>query len=280
MLKLYTLIILICFFGVTHAQQNMTICHTPATANFARFATDKTFNRNHPEPLPYVHQSETGRIVTFETPDGKTAEAFFLKAPVDSDDYLFVIHEWWGLNDHIKKEAEKYYDDLEVVNVLALDLYDGKVATSQEQASAFMKQVKEERALAIIKGAIDFVGISAEIATIGWCFGGGWALQAAIQAGDEAQGAVMYYGMPENDPVKIKKIDFPVLGIFASKDEWITPEIVNEFQAKMEKASGDLKIRFYEAEHAFANPSNPQYDKEATEDAYRRSLAFLKKVLD
>ncbi|UII33703.1 dienelactone hydrolase family protein [Fulvivirga ulvae] len=263
------------------AQSDITMCHTPATESFAMFASNMEFNAEHPEPEPYTHHSEIGKMIKINTPDGKTANAYLLEAQVDSDDYLFVIHEWWGLNGHIKKMAEKYYSDLGTVNVLALDLYDGKIAETREKASEYMGQVDDKRARAIIKGALDHAGNSSEIATIGWCFGGGWALQAAMMAGGEAQGAVMYYGMPEKDVDKIKaKINFPVLGIFAKKDEWITPEVVSKFQKDMKEAQKELNVHFYEATHAFANPSNPNHDEEATEDAYRKSLAFLKRVLD
>lgn len=271
----------ISFVTPAAAQEGITVCHTPATESFSMLGADPDFNSSHREPLPYVHQSEIGRMITFEVADGKKANAYFLEAQVDSDDYLFVIHEWWGLNDHIKKMAEKFYSDLGTVNVLAIDLYDGKVADTREKASEYMQQVNDKRARAIIDAALDFAGNSSEIATVGWCFGGGWALQAAMLAGDEAQGAVMYYGMPEKDIETIKeKVNFPVLGIFAKKDEWITPEMVEGFQKNMREASKELVVHFYEADHAFANPSNPDYDEDATKDAYDKSLAFLKRVLD
>lgn len=281
-MKIFTLFIALLFsLNLLIAQSEMSICHTPATESFAMFASNQKFNSEHPVPEPYVHRSKIGKMIKIKTSDGKTANAYLLESQVDSDDYLFVIHEWWGLNGHIKKIAEKYYSDLGTVNVLALDLYDGRIAETREKASEYMGQVDDKRARAIIQGAIDYAGNSSEIATIGWCFGGGWALQAAMMAGSEAQGAVIYYGMPEKDVEKIKeKVNFPVLGIFARKDEWITPEIVENFQKDMEEAQKELNVHFYEATHAFANPSNPNHDKEATEDAYQKSMAFLKRVLD
>lgn len=268
-------------YSTVDAQDDITICSTSATESFALLASGSDFMAEHSEPLPYIHQSDIGRMITFETPDGKKANAYFLESQVDSDDYLLVIHEWWGLNDHIKKMAEKLYSDLGTVNVLALDLYDGKVASSREDASKYVQQLDDQRAVAIINGAIDFAGNSSEIATIGWCFGGSWALQAAMLAGSEAKGAVMYYGMPEKDINKIKnKINFPVLGIFAKKDKRITPEVVGNFKENMQEASKELFVHFYEADHAFANPSNPDYDEKAAKDAYDKSLIFLKRVLD
>ncbi len=257
----------------------ITLCHTPATESFAVFAANENFNAAHDTPLPYVHRSEVGKMLTFKGSDGKEAKAYVLMAKEDTDNYLFVIHEWWGLNEHIKKEAEKLYHDMGNVNVMALDLYDGKVADKREEAAKYMQSVKTERATAIIEGALNHIGDKARVGTIGWCFGGGWSLQSALIAGEQAVACVIYYGMPEKDVERLKTLSCDVLGIFASKEKWITPEVVGNFAKDMKKAEKDLVVKSYDAEHAFANPSNPQYDKEATKDAYGHTMEFLKKRL-
>jgi carboxymethylenebutenolidase len=259
------------------AQDNITICHTPATESFAVFASNKDFNKEHALPMAYVHTSETGKMISFRTPDGKSGNAFFIPEK-ESDSYVFVIHEWWGLNDHIKKEADKIHTDLGV-NVIALDLYDGKVATTREQAGEYMGAVNTDRAKAIINGAIEFAGNNASIGTIGWCFGGGWSLQTALLAGDKAVACVIYYGMPEKDINVLKTLNAPVLGIFAKKDEWITPEVADNFKKNMVEAGKEVEIKMYDAVHAFANPSNPEHDKEASAEAYTLALALFEKTL-
>ncbi|MBL3654705.1 dienelactone hydrolase family protein [Fulvivirga sediminis] len=286
MRKIVKLLFLLLFASsVLHAQntldQNITICQTSATESFALFASNETFKKEHMNPIPFHYKEQAGKMITFETPDGKKASAYLVKANTDIDNYIFIFHEWWGLNDYIKKEADKYWHGFNKnINILAIDLYDGKLATTREEASKLVSSVTTERAESIIKGAVTFTGISSEIGTLGWCFGGGWALQAAMIAGEQAQGAVMYYGMPEKDENKIAKIEFPVLGIFAEKDGHITPEIVNTFEEDMKSASKSVEIHFYDAVHAFANPSNPDYDKNAADDAYHKSIGFLKRVLD
>lgn len=284
MKKLFTILFSTLFVFALKAQDNITICHTPATESFAVFASNKDFNADHPEPLPYVHQSQVGKMITYST-TGEDANAYMLEAKVQSDSYLYIIHEWWGLNDHIKKEAEKLYDDFGgLVNVIALDIYDGKVAETREKASEYMSSVKTERAQAIINGALDMASTGSEIATIGWCFGGGWSLQAALMAsdrfGEALKACVMYYGMPEKDVNRLKDLEGPVLGIFASQDEWITPQVVDNFKANMAEANKTLTVKMYDAQHAFANPSNPQYDKEAAKDAYDLAFDFLQQYLD
>jgi carboxymethylenebutenolidase len=89
----------------------------------------------------------------------------------------------------------------------------------------------------------------------------------------------MYYGMPELDVAKLKSLNGPVLGIFGKKDGWINPEKVKEFEAAMKKASKKLTVKMYDADHAFANPSNPKFDKVASADAHAAAVSFLKKYL-
>ena len=268
---------------IAFAQEKMS-CYTKpsaeATTHFAMSGSDKSFQAKHDNPLPFTLQNQKGKMVTFKTPDGKTGSAYELKAAKKTDDYLLVIHEWWGLNDYIKQDAERLHKDLGNVNVLALDMYDGRVATEREKAVEYMKSVTPERGRAIINGAINYAGKDPDIATIGWCFGGGWSLQAAIEAGNKGEAAVIYYGMPERDVERLKKLDAPVLGIFAKQDGSITPEIVADFEQKMKQADKEVTIKMYDAVHAFANPSNPKYDKQAAEDAHKVAVEFIKKHLD
>ncbi len=278
-----TFVIFLVALSLAFAQKKMSCCVKPAseaTAQFAMLGSDKNFQLKHENPLPFILQNQKGKMITFKTPDGKTGQAYAIQAAKKTDDYLFVFHEWWGLNDYIKKEAERLSKELGNVNVLAIDLYDGNVAATREQAMQYMQAVKTERAHAIINGAIAHAGKDPDIATIGWCFGGSWSLQAAILAGDKAEAAVMYYGMPERDVERLKKLEAPVLGIFAAKDKSITPAIVKEFEQKMDEADQEVTIKMYDAVHAFANPSNPKYDKQAAEEAHKIAVAFLKEHLD
>lgn len=275
-LILLTLIILSTVLAFGQAKK-ITVCHDPsATQRFAMLASDKKFVIAHANPRPYHFQSSIGKAITYKTADGKDANAFELKAKKPTNNWLLVIHEWYGLNDFVKHESEKIYNDLGNVNVLDLDLYDGKVATTREDAGKYMQSVKEDRAQAIIKGAIAYAGPNAHIATIGWCFGGGWSLQASLLAGQQDVACVMYYGMPEQDLNKLKTLHADVLGNFANKDGFITPKIVAKFDENMKAAGKKLELHQYDADHGFANPSNPIYNSEATKDAYEHTIAFLK----
>lgn len=275
MKKLFFLALIMMNQIVANAQQKMS-CHP--TEEFAMFSKDTEFKAEHKEPGQFKYAGK-GEMVSFKAADGKEAKGFLIKAEKPTSNYLFVFHEWWGLNDYIKQQAATFQKDLPNVNVIAVDLYDGKVTASREEAAKLMAAVDVKRAEAIVNGAVTFAGADAKIFTVGWCFGGGWSLQASLMSAKQAAGCIIYYGMPEKDVTKLKTLNADVLGIFASKDGWITQEVVKEFDQNMKTAGKRADIVSFDADHAFANPSNPQYDKEATEKAYKYAIEFLKERL-
>lgn len=250
------------------------ICHSQPN-DMSEMAADPAFQMLHEAPLPYVYAG-AGESVSFDTPDGQKASGFLLKAPKKSKKWLLVYQEWWGLNDHIKRQAEMFYNDLKDVNVLALDMYDGQVASTPQDAGKLMQGAKAERLDAIIKGAIAYAGPKAKFGSVGWCFGGMLSLKSAILEGKQAAGCVMYYGRPEKDVEKLKTLNTDVLGIFGSQDKGINPTMVSEFEANMKTADKKVTVKMYDAGHGFANPSNPVYNKAFADEAYSLALAYLK----
>lgn len=276
MQKQFLFFVLVICSASSFAQKKSAACCTPtATEQFALLANDKNFVMQHDAPLPFKYNSAGGADITFKAADGTDAYGWMVKASKPTNYYLFVIHEWWGLNDYIKQETGKLADDLGV-NAIAIDLYDKQIATTPDDARKLIQSVKTERAVSIIKGAYSYAGGQAEVFTIGWCFGGGWSLQAAILGGANVKGCVMYYGMPEKEIGKLKTLNCDVIGFFGSKDGGISPQVVEEFKANMKAAGKNLTAYEYDAEHAFANPSNPHFNKEATADSYAKSIAFIK----
>jgi len=268
-------LLLSAFIGFVQAQD--MCCTLTATDEFAHMAQNNGFAMLHEIPAPYIHQSGAGKMIEFPTSDGQKGNAFYLEANQKSNKYLFVIHEWWGLNSHIKKEAERLYSALDNVNVMAIDLYDGNVATTREDAMKYIRQVESDRAGSIITGAGDFAGDNAKIATIGWCFGGGWSLQAALISGSKTIGCVIYYGTPEKDVERLKTLHSDVLGIFALHDGGIGPDVVAQFQKDMIAAEKSIVVHSFDAAHAFANPSSSRYKEEEAQAANALALEYLKK---
>lgn len=234
------------------------------------------FAAMHLSPMVVNPENLLGKMMSFDAADGKPANAYFIAAKKKSNKYLIVIQEWWGLNENIKMEADKYYTDLGDVNVIAVDMYDGKVAATPDSAMKLMRGADMGRMTAIMQGAIKYAGSKASIYSVGWCFGGMWSLQTAILAGPQAKGSVMYYGRPETNMEKLKSIQCDIIGFFGNKDQSPSPAMVNAFEQNMKDAGKNLSVNRYDAGHGFANPSNPSFNAAAKEDAYAKSIAFLK----
>lgn len=270
------------FFGLGVFAQSGSSCCAVASANneFASLTADRNFVDIHQTPRMDTLENPLGKLIGIPTPTDTAntrAYGYFITATEPTDKVILVFHEWWGLNDNIKREADRYFEALEgKAHVMAVDLYDYKKATTRERAAELMENASEERIGHILNGAFALAGPDAKFATIGWCFGGTWALQAAIEGGDRVLACVQYYGMPEKDTARLSQLEAPVLGIFATQDQWINTEVAAEFEKNMGQLDKQLTVEYYDADHAFANPSNPQYDEEKTEDAFVKSVSFLK----
>lgn len=270
----YLLLFISCTIHI-NAQQT-TCCDAASTDDgFNSFAMDPAFQQKHESPLPFIYSGQEGQMIQYDCNDGQKANAFWVPSELPTNWYLLMLHEWWGLNDNVKQEAVRLSRSLGL-NVLALDLYDGKVASQPADAAKYMQAVQQDRAIHIVQGAMKYMPAQSRFFTIGWCFGGGWSLQTAIQGGNRAAGAVMFYGMPETRQEKLQLLQCDVLGIFASKDKWITPDVYNQFDADMKQAGKNLELYAFDADHAFANPSNPKYNAEAAASAYEKVTAFIK----
>jgi carboxymethylenebutenolidase len=287
----FSIFYLILFMSITYSQ-NKSCCddETTSCSNtdagsitapgiMASFGNDESFRNAHPTPLAFTLLDGKGKMVTYKTSDGKDANGYEVKADNPTANWVLVFHEWYGLNDYVKKESDEIAAALGNVNVLAIDLYDGNVAANNEEAVKYMQSVTNERAVNIINGAKDYAGSSAVFATMGWCFGGSWSNQAAIELGDKCKACVIYYGMPEQNMDRLAKLKAPVLGIFAKLDGRITPEVAAKFESDLKSLNIPANIYEYDAVHAFANPSNPKHDADATKDAKEKTYAFLKEKM-
>jgi len=192
---------------------------------------------------------------------------------------LVVIHEWWGLNDWVKEQASKLADEGYVT--LAIDLYRGKVATTPDMAHELSRGVPDDRAERDLHMAVEFLKSQPEvkkdkIGAIGWCMGGDYALEVALQEPTLAAD-VVNYGALADDPDDLKKIHAPILGLFGGQDRGIPQSSVRKFEEQMKSLGKSVEVHIYpEAGHAFENPNNGQgYRQDDAADAWNRTVAFL-----
>jgi len=222
------------------------------------------------KPVSYKSGDETVSGILY-TPQGK--------GPFPA---LVVIHEWWGLNDWVKEQASKMADQGYVA--LAIDLYRGKVATTSDEAHQIMRGVPSDRANRDLLAASAYLRSLTNVnptlvGDIGWCMGGGYALDLAI-ADPKLKVAVINYGHLATDDASLKKINAAILGIFGGQDKGITPADVNQFESQMKALGKTVEIHsFPNAGHAFQNPNDQRYRADDAAEAWKLTVAFLAKYL-
>lgn len=224
-----------------------------------------------------------GKNISYKSGDETVQGVLYTPAGKGPFPGLIVIHEWWGLNDWVKEQASKLADQGYVA--LAVDLYRGKVATTPDEAHQIMRGVPEDRAKRDLQAAFAFVSSQPNvkknrIGAIGWCMGGGYALDVALQEPTLAAD-VINYGHLATDQEALKKINAPILGLFGAQDKGITPDDVHKFEQTMKQLGKQITIKEYDdAGHAFENPNNKQGYREAdAADAWKRTLDFLEATL-
>jgi carboxymethylenebutenolidase len=221
----------------------------------------------------------TSKAVSYKSGDETVQGELFTPKGKGPFPALVVIHEWWGLNDWVKEQAAKLADQGYVA--LAIDLYRGKVATTPEEAHELMRGVPDDRAARDLHAAVDFLKGQSDvkpdhIGSIGWCMGGGYSLDLALQEPTLAA-TVINYGHLATDPGEMQKINAPILGIFGGQDRGISPEDVKKFEEQLKGAGKKVEIHIYpDAGHAFENPNNTAgYRAQDAADAWKRTVVFL-----
>lgn len=246
-----------------------------SSSRFNEKSEEEGFAEAHDEPEAIALEA-AGKMMLLPTKSGDSARVYSLIQEGNNAQYLIVLHEWWGLNDFVKQEADRLFQELTNVNVMAVDLYDGRVATKREEAQTFMKSVTDERAYEIIDAALNKIGPDAAVATIGWCFGGGWSMKTAIRAGIQTRGCVMYYGMPVQEKEKLAKLNSDLLFIYGTQDNWINKEVADQLKANLKAVNKEVEVLAFDANHAFANPTQESYKEEAALEANAAALEYLK----
>jgi carboxymethylenebutenolidase len=252
-------------------------------------ATAAEHAHDTPEPTPVAEAAPAVPVLEQELAYGegaKTNLVGFLAMPRDAAEPLpgiIVIHEWWGLNDNIKAMTRRLAGEGYVA--LAVDLYGGATAETPDVAQELMTALLAEPAAANrnLQQAYDYLekyALAPRIAAVGWCLGGGWSLQTALLYPDTLDAVVMYYGAPITDRSRLATVNAPILGFFGGLDESIPVRQVQDFRATLQDLGKNAEVLIYpRADHAFANPSGGNYNEEAADDAWQKTVAFLTRHL-
>jgi carboxymethylenebutenolidase len=218
-------------------------------------------------------------VETVSYPSGKDTVHAVLSRPAGAGPFpaVVVIHDDYGLTDWVKERARHLAERGFVA--LAVDLYRGQGAADLMDAHILSRGLPDDRVQADLKAAVDYLSQRPDVradavGVLGWDIGGGYALDAALQDA-RLRAVVTCYGRPTTDPALLKPLNASVLGIFAGKDEGITPETVARFKAAMQKAGKRVTIEVYSASgHGFLSPAGGAPDPAAA-DAWDRIDAYL-----
>ncbi len=219
------------------------------------------------------------QAVTFPSGTATGEGALYLPSTPGPHPALVLVHEWWGLNDWIKQEAAGYAAQGYVA--LAVDLYHGKVAQDPETAHELSRGLPQDQGVRDLVAGFRYLQSRKDvqpsrIGAVGWCMGGGYALQLAI-AEPQLKAVAINYGALATDTAALEKIHAAVLGNFGGKDQGIPPDAVHAFQAAMQSIGKPVDAKIYpDAGHAFENPNNKMgYRAADAADALGRIDHFL-----
>ncbi len=199
------------------------------------------------------------QAITFPSGDATGEGLLYLPKGAGPHPALIVIHEWWGLNDWVKLQAQRYANEGYVA--LAVDLYHGKVATDPELAHELSRGLPQDQGVRDLTSAVTYLERRKDVArnrigAVGWCMGGGFALQLAM-ASPHLRAVAINYGSLATDKAALSRIHAAILGNFGGEDRGIPPEAVHAFEATMRSLGKPVDIKIYsDAGHAFENPNN------------------------
>lgn len=189
---------------------------------------------------------------------------------------VLVLHAWWGLKPFFKQVCDRLAERGFVA--LAPDYYQGRVATTVDEAKAMLENNNEELMGSAIKAAHDRLAAQTKqpIGIIGFSMGAGWALPVAAHESDVAA-VVQFYGAGEADYGNFKA---KVLGHFSDVDEWESLDWVRKMEADMKAAGVDATLHIYPGvAHWFVEEDRPEYDASAAKLAWERTFEFLEQNL-
>lgn len=218
--------------------------------------------------------------LNLETPNGATTVHVALADEANKRTAaVILIHEWWGITDHIRDIASRYAK--EGYTCIAPDLFRGKTTKDTQEASKLMHDLAIEDGMSTIRRAADEAtqkyGIT-KLGITGYCMGGTFALRAACELETLAASAPFYGDIP--DEQTLAKLKVPTLFIAGARDQWINPEKVNELKEAAHKYNLPVEVVSYDADHAFFNDTRPEvYNPEAAADAWQRVLNFFNERL-
>jgi carboxymethylenebutenolidase len=223
--------------------------------------------------------AESTTLVKIRAGNGKEIAGALAKPAGKPAPVILLVHEWWGLNDQIKATVVDFAR--QGYFTLGVDLFNGRVATTPQEAQPLTQKVVPAEAIDTLSSWITWASnhqdTNRRVGIVGWCFGGGWALNASVATPVDA--TVIYYGKCDLPPDRLERLKGPVLGHFGTRDQYVTRAMVDRFEAAMKQVGKPYTVYWYDAEHAFANPTGDSFNRPDAQLAWQRTTEFFARTL-
>lgn len=193
---------------------------------------------------------------------------------------VVVVMHVWGVDTSIRDVVRRFA--AAGFAAIAPNLYgrfnapSGDGQTDSATFRAFAGRLERAQYAADLRAGADWLTQqlpSTRTAIMGFCMGGRIALQTAVDTGTRFIAVCPFYGAVEGtDP---HSVAIPVCGSYGARDTGIPPAAVRAFFDSLQ-VPHDLRI-YDQAGHAFFDDQRASYVASAAQDAWTRTLAFLKK---
>lgn len=213
-----------------------------------------------------------GETISLKTAEGVAFQCY-RTGPLGARHGILLVHDDRGLTAAMRRWA----DDLGAAGyrVLALDLYNGKVADSANRAQEYVSALNQTVVADKYRAAIAALSAPGrKIVAMGGGFGGAQALQATLASPHRVAATVIYDGLPEVDAADLHRLRAPVLGVFARQGD-VPLETVKAFETALKRANKRVKIYYYDTKSE-ADSATPEYFRgEPGATLWRQTQAFL-----
>jgi carboxymethylenebutenolidase len=218
----------------------------------------------------------SGQKITFDV-NGRPASGYLAIPAQSNAPGVLVLHAWWGLNPFVEALCDRLASEGFVA--FAPDLNSGKIGKTVDEAKQIMSDSNSERKQEVAAASLDYLRSLPEIkkeplSLVGFSMGAAWALELASEHPEDIRKVVLFYGV---NGVEFSKIKAEILGHFSDVDEWEPLEGIQGMEADMRSSGLNPAFHIYpNKSHWFFENDRPEYDPDAAELAWTRTLEFLR----
>lgn len=277
-----TLRCLVCLLAVlagpVAADQDPDAAPDPGPAvEQAPVATDEDSADQEQKPAETpAFDNQPGRMRKLSTPEGIAFSAYEA-GPRGAKWGILLVPEQWGLDAHVRA----WVDHLATLGyrALAVDIYDGKTATSDKRAQALARGLDQAATDAKYRAALSVLKAPGrKLATMGFGFGGAQAMRATLADANDVAATVIYQTPPPTDDSMVKGIKGQLFSVYATQGTTVPTEQINAFAAAMRGAKKPITLKLVDMSADGIDKPGDRFDGGIVQAAWKDTEVFLKKA--